>query len=259
VTDYIWPSRLAPNHVTFYLQNHTAVSTSPFTRQQQVYGVGAPRFVARMAFSGGYSGEGLRGKGASLDGWLAKVKGALNTVALYDYRRPSRTGPGGLAGGVLSEVTFDQGETFLGGEVFESETATGNLAAAAGATSMTFTGADADELIFRAGDYVGGDGRAHIITEDAWGAPDGTVTVYFEPPLRTAIAADAATINRVLTAFRIQSDDAGANPTAFGDKSEYEIEFAEAIGVSAYVAPTISEAAAFGQYDFSDPDQSGLI
>ncbi len=87
MADYEWPDALAPYAATFYLQTQSVVHTSPLTRQMQVLGRSAPRWVCKMSLRGMEDG-----RAAALDGFLAKVRGPQNRVLLYDYRRPIALG-----------------------------------------------------------------------------------------------------------------------------------------------------------------------
>jgi hypothetical protein len=220
MTDYAWPDALAPTSQLFYLQPHTGGSESPFTRQTKVYGLSAPRFICRIGAIGGQSGAGLRGKGGAIDGFLAKVGGRLNRILIYDYRRPW---PSPLTG-----LDFDGGETFDGGEEFLDTLALGaSLAAAAGATRMQLAGCTPSRLLARAGEYVGGDGRPHTLTDDVTSSPAGTANVDFRPALAADLAAGAATFWKVAGAFRLTSDDAGANGASVGELEQFDLEMVE--------------------------------
>ncbi|TZG26510.1 hypothetical protein [Sphingomonas montanisoli] len=201
MTDFVWPADLAPSSVSFYLQHYTGGTESPFNRQRKTYVLGRSRWVARFEFVGGAQGEGLAGKGAAIDAFLAQVGGGANRVLTHDWRRPTRSGP---ATGVGT-----------------------NSPAAKGATSMTWIGLQANTLAFRRGDYVGGDGRAHIVTADVLTTAGGVAMVPFVPPLETAIAAGAGTYTEVKSRFEIRDDDAGANAAAFGDAERITVEMFE--------------------------------
>lgn len=234
MTDYVWPDALAPSTVTFYLQSHTGRSESPFTRAQKVYGLSRPRWVCRMMVRGGYAGADLAGKGAALDGFLAKLKGGQNRVLVHDFRRTEPAGGFASFSDYVAEFagltfTFDGGETFNTAEEFvvDGIGVITNLSALQGATEMSFTGAAPSRTVLRAGDYLGGDGRPHIITDDVVSDTNGRFTVTFEPPLETDVSAGAAFAREVRGTFRLTSDDAGANPTEVGGATTYDIELVE--------------------------------
>jgi hypothetical protein len=210
VTDYVWPDDLAPYAVSFYLQAHSGGSESPFTRQTKVYGLSAPRWVCSMSFRGGYDGEReLTAVGARLDGLLAKMRGRLNRIALYDFRRPR-----------------------MRGKLWPANA--GNLAAAVGDTSLTVTGLLPGTAIYT-GDYLGGDGRPHIIGGDPFDAvhavadASGQAVVSFEPPLCTAIGVNAALFGAANAPgiFRLTDDDAGQNGVEVGDAVNVSLNFVE--------------------------------
>jgi len=221
MTDYTWPDDLAPFAMSFYLQPHVGRSESPFTRQQKMYGLSAPRWVTRATVRGGYMGAGLQGKGASVDAFLAKLDGGLNRALIYDFRRP---GPSG----VFEIFPFDDGTFFDDGTGFLDDLAVGtNDAVALGATAMRLTGCGAGQLLFRAGDYVGGDGRPHIILDDVTSSMAGTALIRFKPPTVAAIAAGAWIYRKVTGPFRLVSDDAGENVAEVGGLEAHDLEFVE--------------------------------
>lgn len=207
MADIDWPDDLVPTGISYFIQPHTGRSESPFTRQPKTYELTAPRWICRMQFRGG-SGSQTWGNaeqaryGPRLDALLAKLRGGANLARIYDFRR--------------TELEGDNAAVDLG-----------NLAAVAGATQITATGADAGSIIAREGDYVGGDGRAHLVTEDATADAAGQGKVRFWPPLYDDIAVDAAEWGEVRSRFRLISDDAGDNSTMAGELTGYSLDFVE--------------------------------
>jgi len=229
--DLDWPEDLAPYRVSFYLQPHVGGSESPITRTRKTYGLSAPRWVCRMSFRGGYDGiDGAEAFGPRLDALIAEMEGGLNRVRLWDFRRPY---PNGLRR-YYSQFTgetypFTGGETFDLGEEFviPAEAEPTNETAAAGATQMTFVGFIPGEIVFRPGDYIGGDGRPHIVTNVSIADGGGRAGVLFRPPLATTLLAGEARTNRASGWFQVTSDDAGENDTDVGGLSGYSLEFRE--------------------------------
>lgn len=232
MADMDWPAGLAPYRVMFYLQPHIGGSESPLTRVRKVYGLSSPRWIARMSFRAGYDGEtGIGAWGGQLDALIAEMEGGLNRVRLWDFRRPYPVGLrryyrqfAGMRYPFAGCEEFTLGERF----VIPSEAEPTNEPAPAGATTMTFVGFVPGERAFQAGDYIGGDGRVHIVslaggTADA----DGRVTVAFKPPLQASVAAGAAVTMQPTSLFRLTSEDAGQNETDVGEATEYTLDFAE--------------------------------
>lgn len=202
MTDFTWPDDLVPYQQLFYLQPHVVRSESPFTRQTKIYGLSAPRWICKMVFRGGYDGIEAQGAyGPRLDAIVAQLAGGANRVAIYDFRRTALRGPS-----VPSLL--------------------GNSAASAAATSMTVTGLSPGDRLYP-GDYLGGDGRPHIITIGADADGSGHASVTFTPPLAADIATDAATLGTGAGWFRLTSDDAGGNLTEVGGLAQYDLEFVE--------------------------------
>lgn len=200
MTDYTWPADLAPFAMSFYLQPHTGGTESPFSRATKVYGLSKPRWVCSMQLRAPDSADRWGGPfaawGERVDAALALIDGRLNRVQLYDFRRPGRAA------------------------------AFSNALALAGTNTITLTGAAPAKI--RVGEYLGGDGRPHIITSLQVSGADlvAKVRPYFE----TDIAIGAATFQNVSGFFRLTSDDAAANPGAVGELTTYQLDFVEDYG-----------------------------
>jgi len=232
VVDLVWPHGLAPYRVMHYLQPHVGGAESPITRTRKVYGLSSPRWISRMTFRTGYDGQdGVAAWGGLLDALIMEMQGGLNPIALWDFRRPYPVGLrryyGQFAG---RRYPFAGGEEFTLGERFvipggfEPE----NEAALAGATTMTFTGFLPGERVFLPGDYVGGDGRQHMVQRPGGIADaNGRAVVTIYPPLRADVAAGAAVTMQPTSLFQLVSEDAGQNETDVGDATEYTLDFVE--------------------------------
>lgn len=236
MADFVWPDDLQPYAMSFYLQHHTTVFESPFTRQQQVLGRSTPRWVARLSFRGGAGGQ-LRHQhdvGARLDALLMQIRGPQKTVALYDFRRADRGGEvltfDDYAAGV-PETFFDDNTDFDDGTGFVV-TPVGppsNGTIAAGATTVNLTGYEPGSKPSLVGDYLDiGDGTPHIITEANAADLYGNLTISFEMPAKTPFSGTIA-FERVRGTFRLISDDAGSNPTDVEGLSTHELEFIEVL------------------------------
>ncbi len=202
MADYVWPEDLVPYAVKFYLQPHTGGSESPFSRKTKVYGLSAPRWVCSMSFRGGYDGTKTQSAyGPRLDAMIAKLKGRQNRIAIYDFRRSA-----------MRSTLWQVG--------------VGNAAAVLGATTLALTGLPFGMKI-HAGDYVGGDGRPHIILDDAIADGSGQAVVTFEPPLKTAVALNTAVFGKPTALFRLVSDDSGDNPVEVGEAINMTLDFVE--------------------------------
>lgn len=224
MADIPWPADLAPYRVMFYLQPHIGGSESPLTRVRKVYGLSAPRWIARMTFRGGYAGQPRYGEtggfGPRLDSLIADLQGGLNKAVFHDWRRPAPLHPQNRVAALTAR------------------------AAVKGATSMRVDGFAPYSVAFGMGDYIGGDGRPHIVSAAATIAAGGTISgagsiladgsgsaiVGFNPPLSVAIAAGTVLQWPVTGRFTLNSEDAGQNETEVGDVTEYTLDFAEDLG-----------------------------
>jgi hypothetical protein len=204
VADLIWPVDVVPYRVAFYLQAHVGGTESPITRVRKTYQLSAPRWVCRLTFRGGYDGDRAEAAmGAHLDAFIADLEGGAKTVPIYDFRRPVRR----RQSAQVATLT--------------------NAAAAAGSTTMTISGFAPNAFAYGRGDYIGGDGRAHIATTDCIANASGVATVTFKPPLSAAVASGAAIYSYVSSPFQLVSEDAGQNETEVGGLSEYALDFVE--------------------------------
>ena len=222
--DLAWPRDLVPYRVAFYLQPHVGGQESPITRTKKTYGLSAPRWLARLTFRGGYDGAvrigDQRGYGARLDAMLADLEGGLNLAVFHDWRRPVPTSP------------------------IAQRSIIASAGAAKGATSMVVTGFAPGARALSIGDYVGGDGRPHLVTLAMTAAAGGVVSgagsimagangsaiVGFKPPLAAAIAAGTPMTWPVTGRFQLASEDAGQNEVEVGDAVEMTLDFVEFLG-----------------------------
>lgn len=232
MVDLVWPDGLAPYRVMHYLQPHVGGAESPITRTRKVYGLSAPRWINRMTFRTGYDGvDGVGAWGGLLDALIMEMQGGLNPIALWDFRRPYPVGLrryyGQFAG---KRYPFAGGEEFTLGErfVIPGNAEPLNEAAAAGATTMTFSGFQPGERVFLPGDYIGGDGRQHMVQRPgAIADGDGRAVVTIYPPLWSDVPAGAAVTMQPTSLFQLVSEDAGQNETDVGDATEYTLDFIE--------------------------------
>ena len=221
MVDIVWPADLMPYKVAFYLQPHVGGQESPITRTRKTYGLSAPRWLARLTFRAGYDAVPRFGDpagfGARLDGLIADLEGGLNIAVFHDFRRPRPLRPVSVTGPLI----FD--------------------AAPAGATAVTVRGLAPGGFALSVGDYVGGDGRPHLVSHAATIAAGGVVSgagsimvdstgaavVGIKPPLSAPISAGTPVRWPVTGRFELTSEDAGANETEVGGVTEYVLEFRE--------------------------------
>lgn len=222
MADILWPADLRPRSVGFYLQPHIGGQESPLTRTKKTYGLSAPRWVARLTFRGGYSGApragDARGFGARLDSLLTDLAGGLNIAVFHDWRR-SRPAQG----------------------LFIRSAPVMAAMAAEGTSSMSVGGFAPNAIALSVGDYIGGDGRPHIVSLAATRAaggivsgagsimagPDGVAVIGFNPPLATDLAAGTVLTWPVTGRFQLTSEDAGQNEVEVGQAVTYSLDFVE--------------------------------
>lgn len=213
-----------PYKTMFYLQPHIGGQESPITRTRKVYGLSAPRWIARLTFRAGHGyddlGIGVGPSGddpifwaARLDALIAELQGGLNCVRFHDFRRPmpqsyltNYAPPLAIVGGAADGAT-----------TINVQRGYGNIGPSVG-------------------DYIGGDGRPHIVTRSTPQAgsmmsvapESGVISLQFQPPLSSAIAAGSALETGPVTArFRLISEDAGQNEGEVGAPIEYVLDFTE--------------------------------
>lgn len=236
MADFEWPDDLVPFEGQFYFQHHSVVHESPFTRQQQVLGRSAPRWIVRFSFRGG-AGAKLRYHevGARIEALLMRLRGPQRTVSLYDFRRP---GPGGKTrlyddwAATFPEEPFSDGEFFDDGRGFivGPRGAPAKSGVQLGGRTLMLSGYQPGTRPILVGDYVGvGDGRIHMVVTASAADDNGFVRLSFEPPARKAGAPEDVTFTKVRGTFRLTSDDAGSNPTDVNGFAHYNLEFVEVL------------------------------
>ncbi|WP_311270488.1 hypothetical protein [Sphingobium sp. WCS2017Hpa-17] len=226
MADLDWPTGLMPYKVMFYLQPHVGGQESPLTRTRKVYGLSAPRWLARLSFRAGHGydevglAEGRVGPqaddarffAARLDALIAQLEGGLTLVRFHDFRRPR-----------------PQSHLTLFGQTTVATTAL------AGATSIVINRAQG--LIGPSiGDYIGGDDRPHIVVDVSpragsmmsKGGADGKITLTFKPPLSAPVAAGTALeVGPITAPFELTNSEAGENEGEVGAPIEYVLDFME--------------------------------
>ena len=209
MTDYTWPQALSPTEQTYYLQTHTGRSQSPFTKQQKIYELSRPVWITQLTFEGGYAGvPGPNGRNrkadhiAKVSAELMRLKGGANRALIFDFNRRDNRG---------SSATRNLT----------------NAAGYAGDASLIVNGFIPNSVAFRQGDYIGGDGRCHMVLDTVLSDVGGAATVTFYPPLEANVAAGAAVYSHVTSPFRLVSDDFGAAPVRIGTATTLTIELIE--------------------------------
>lgn len=221
MVDILWPADLAPYRVAFYLQPHVGGAESPFSRTTKKYGLGAPRWVARLTFRGGYNGAPIQqdasGFGARLDSLIADLDGGLNIAVFHDFRRPRPL----RALAITQALRFD--------------------AAAAGASSVKVRGFAPRSVALSVGDYIGGAGRPLMVSLAQTLAAGGIVTgagaimadeagvaiVGIRPHISAPIAAGTLLKWPATGRFELAGEDGGQNETEVGGITEYVLDFTE--------------------------------
>lgn len=224
MADLEWPKGLWPYKTMFYLQPHVGGQESPITRTRKVYGLSAPRWVCRLTIRAGHGfdwksrddfGPSIHNPdnwSARLDALVAELQGGLNCVLLYDFRRPVPQSIQSTATPATTVQAAPQGASFV---ICERK--------------WGYIGPSI-------GDYIGGDGRPHIVTKVSPAAgsmmsaapAEGLIRVDFQPPLSTPIDAGARLPQWEVTApFRLISDDAGQNEGQVDQPIDYVLEFVE--------------------------------
>lgn len=222
MADLEWPAGLFPYKTAFYLKPHIGGQESPLTRTKKVYGLSAPQWMARLTFRAGHGYDRSVGRGPSatdavfyaarLDALIAELQGGLHCIRFHDFRRPRPQSYQSTYGG--RTVDF----------------------APRGASAITIRG-PYGSVGPSIGDYIGGDGRPHIVTKITPGPPgimmsvfpaEEALTVEIQPPLSLPIDdGSALEMVEVTARFRLMSEDAGQNEGEVGVPIEYVLDFAE--------------------------------
>ncbi|WBH17050.1 hypothetical protein [Sphingomonas radiodurans] len=151
---------------------------------------------------------------------IADLEGGLNIAVFHDFRRPVPLGRMSL----ISAPTVAE-------------------ATAVGSSSIKVGGFAPGAPALCVGDYIGGDGRPHLVSRAMTIAAGGVVagagtivadasgaaTIGFKPPLSAAVEAGTVLTWPVTGRFELISEDAGANETGVGGISEYVLDFVESL------------------------------
>ena len=168
---------------SFSLVRNVAVSTSPFTGQDQVFQHEGEFWATQIKFP-----PMLKDKAATIIAFLLQLRGRRGTFKLGDQDRKTIQG---VATGTIRVNGASQ---------------TGNQVALDGFANST-------NNVFKAGDYIQIGSFLYIITEDVNSNSSGEANVKIEPSLRQGIEtiADDATVtySNTTTLFRLDSNETG--------------------------------------------------
>ena len=168
---------------TFSLVRNVAVSTSPFTGQDQVFQHEGEFWATQVTFP-----PMLKDKAATIIAFLLQLRGRRGTFKLGDQDRKTIQG---VATGTIRVNGASQ---------------TGNQVALDGFANST-------NNVFKAGDYIQIGSFLYIVTEDVNSNSSGEANVKIEPSLRQGIEtiADDATVtySNTTTLFRLDSNETG--------------------------------------------------
>ena len=167
----------------FSLVRTVAVSSSPFTGQDQVFQHEGEFWTTQIKFP-----PMLKDKAAVIIGFLLQLRGRRGTFKLGDQDRKTIQG---VATGTIRVNGASQ---------------TGNQVALDGFANST-------NNVFKAGDYIQIGSFLYMVTEDVNSNSSGEANVKIEPSLRQGIEtiADDATVtySNTTTLFRLDSNETG--------------------------------------------------
>ena len=168
---------------TFSLVRNVAVSTSPFTGQDQVFQHEGEFWTTQVTFP-----PMLKDKAATIIAFLLQLRGRRGTFKLGDQDRKTIQG---VATGTIRVNGASQ---------------TGNQVALDGFANSTSN-------LFKAGDYIQINSYLYMVTEDVTSNGSGEANVRIEPALRQGIEtiADDATVlyTNTTTIMRLDSNETG--------------------------------------------------
>ena len=197
MTNYTMPTSPRIQSVVFRMASRNAISTSPFTFQQQVIAHQGQRWEVDVSLP-----PMRRDQAAAWLAWLAKLDGTLHTFNVGD---PMNASPQGSAGG----TPLVAGASQTGASI--------NIDGCA--TSQTGW--------LKAGDYIqlgaAADARLYMVTDDVDTNASGEATVNIWPQIRTAPSDNASVIvSNTVGTFRLSSD---ASTWSFDNAKIYGIQF----------------------------------
>lgn len=233
-----WPTNLIPTDVEFWLEHHSSVFESGFSRSVQVLDMGIPRWRGKARFiKGGRNGW-------AMDAMLAKIAGPQNLVLLWNFSR-WRTLSGGHADWAANDPVartqqpWADGEWFFDGSVETGWLVEGRPTVTTAAAPQWATSISVDGLrpfgTYHAGEHFGAsDGRherLYMLVEDATADANGQAVFEFRPGLRGPLPRGSAiNLTRPTCPFRLVDDQQARNamrPPGMDALAEHEFEFVE--------------------------------
>lgn len=238
-----WPGDLRPGSMEFWLEPHSGRLANPYTRQQQVIELPGARWRCAMSF------DRLRTvRAARMDATLARLRGCVNLVRLFDPRRPAPQAQLPLGWGYDATTTFREGwpwEPGWGSHTFDDASRFREALAADGTcitvnggpqsgASLSTRGWLPSRQVLAAGDYLGlGENRLHMVTAQVWSDAGG----YAVLPLAPAILPGQAALDGLevrfaapTACFALDDDGQARNPTQW-PWSGYTLSFTQSLEV----------------------------
>jgi hypothetical protein len=212
VTTYTWPENFRVNSFEMRVQPNTRVFVSPFTGTAQVADYTGERWKVMIGIAeGGEMSAATKALAAAMEAFIDRLRGPLNSIALYNLRRPEPLGTlrDGVAinvvNGSLAAVTVQNGAAVTIPTISGSPI---NMTAIAQGASTGFIQTYAGRTLL-AGDHFGlanGQNVRQLVDTTADGA--GVMAVEFFPRARADIAAYAGPIvwNKPTANFMLKSD-----------------------------------------------------
>lgn len=225
-----WPTDLRPSLFELFLQHKTTIHVSPITGSQQVLRRQGEAWRLHMNI-----GPTAKAKAQRIDALLAKLKGAYETVNLWDFDREEPAGTNrdrdDIAETYFADVgpptqtDFTDGTQFDGGD--GTVTVWGGWAV--GSESILTDGWYPSETVLKAGDYIGIGGKLYLVTDDVNSTAIGRATLSIAPRLKIAAAhLDVVTRTRPTAEMRLV-DDGQPNRSVDPDgRYQFSLAFMEA-------------------------------
>ena len=226
----IWPDDIVAYRCEFYLQHNTTVFLSPITKKRQVLRRPGERWTCTASF------RLQRPLAQRLDALLAKLKGASDTVSVWDFARPTSLGVNTEAPpisdtrfadtGSPSTTTFTDGSVFGGGAPQIAVWGT-HLP---GAAAIAISGWYPSVTVLKAGDYIQIDDWLYMLTDDLVASSAGIGTASIAPAVREIIAhGTSVTRTRARTEMQLVDDGQPNRGLETGGLYQYTISLIEAL------------------------------
>jgi hypothetical protein len=221
---WLWAKGVCPNSATLLPQSFTMSSESPLTRSRRHVQLLGDRWIYDLEF------RNNRKLIQRVEALLARLKGPVGTVALWDFMHPRPLGPC-RDWRSIGVTYFTDDTTFTDGTGFGPSTKVGYTVYGdwpRGAEEIKIVGFPQYTTQLIGGDQIGINGRLYRLARDATSDGYGIARVYLHRGLLSAVGHDTAVVTtRPTSPFSLVDDDQGARSKSAHSVPSLSLRFIE--------------------------------